>query len=146
MQCLGIWCWKPSLGKASSRVCQMMYLIWTVQSPVSDNFAAIPDFEQCAELIVKHCRRGEGESMQLQRSHRARASAETIDTELWSKHLKCKCTFNGNTTEKVVSVSWDLSRCIVCIYLWNQNLCAKIQVPELAHSASSVGQWCIATK
>lgn len=29
-----------------------------MESPVSDNFAVLPDFEQSAELIVKHCPRG----------------------------------------------------------------------------------------
>lgn len=29
-----------------------------MESPVSDNIAVIPNFEQCAELIVKHCPRG----------------------------------------------------------------------------------------
>lgn len=54
--------------------------------------------------------------MQPQRSHRAQASAETINTELWSEHLKCKCFFNSNNRNvKVVPVSWDLSRCIVLL-------------------------------
>lgn len=111
-----------------------------MEGPVSDSSAVIPDFEQCAKLIVVHRRRGDGgdgrrESMQLQRSHWARSSAETIDTELRPEHLKCKCILNNNSTDKkVVSVSWDLSRCIVCIYLWNQNLCTETQVPELAYS------------
>lgn len=28
------------------------------------------------------------------------ASAETIDTELWSKHLKCKCPFHSNSASR----------------------------------------------
>lgn len=58
MQCLGILSRADSQRGLQQSLPEDVFNMNHTESPVSDNFAVIPDSEQCAELIVKHCRRG----------------------------------------------------------------------------------------
>lgn len=57
-----VWEFYVESGDSEKPPAESVFYMNCTESPVSDKFAAvIPDFEQCAELIVKHCRGGKGE-------------------------------------------------------------------------------------